>query len=351
MDGLYQFAYETLPEPKTMGNFLLTVSATIAGGFLLIVFRPILIAWARSVKRLYDRARDQETKSWSYCGALLRGSLTEEHKRSRSTALRYFRNMLILLLILAISLGLLLGVAQPIIQEDIEQSHGEILHLIKRQLNQYDQMESQLHQQTSDGRIPESICEESVLDLDRARAEILCKEEVESEGALLCRKNGTRRQAKPQTYFGCMLDRGWMVSRCTKVEERCSEVKYEGHNCDSGYWRTESKYIGKECLSHVPDSIMVTFEEIECRETATQFAFDSMYKGYKEMDRLWGTTRAYRLCMQKKGWHTSECSRANDVKGNCKSILYPEGSCLTQLRRWVATDDRDFRNIPCKGEF
>ena len=176
MDEFYQFAYETLPETKTMGDFILTVSATIAGGFLLIVFRPILVSWARSIKRRYDRGRAQEKEAWTYYGALFRGSRTEENKKSRATALRYFRNIFVLFLIIIVSLGLLLGVAQPLVEKNIEQSHREILRLLKQRLNQYDRAATQLNRQTSNRKVPKSICEDSMLDLDRARAEILCKE-------------------------------------------------------------------------------------------------------------------------------------------------------------------------------
>ena len=348
MDELSQIAYKTLPDIESTGTFFLTVTATIVSGFILIALRPILVLWARSIWRQYNKSRQQEKEAWQYIFSKRRRIRSEENQRFRDSARRYFRNLSIIYMFAAICIGLLLGVALPIVQKDTENRHLEFVRTIKTNLILLDEMADQLNQQIDFRIAPKSICEGSAREVDRVRAEVVCAEIVASSHAQTCSRDGKRRQ-ETLSYFGCMLERGWIVSRCTVAEEDCVEIKTLGQTCKPEYWRTDPKYIGIECLNQVPDDILARYAELECASRATQFAQESIYRGYNEVDRLSGTLREYRLCMQSKGWHTTECSRANDVKGNCISIFYPEGKCYKELKNWTADEDRDFDNVPCKG--
>ena len=353
MDDISQAIYKALPDIESTSNFMRTVIstvlATLLGGFILILLRPILVLWAGNIFRWYNKILQQEREAWKYILSKLQRTRNEESQRFRDSARRYFRNLLIVYFFAAVCVGLILGVVQPIVQEGIEDRQREFVRTIKVNLTLLDEMADQLNQQIGARISPKSICEEPARDVDRMTAEVICREFISSSRAQTCSRDDKRGRRETLSYFGCMLERGWVVSRCTVVDKDCVEIETFGQGCKSEYWRTDPTYIGRECLNHVPDHILARYAELECADKATQFAHESMYRGYSELDRLSSTLREYRLCMQSKGWQTRECSRSSDVKDNCIAIFYPEGKCRKELRGWVAEESPDFDNIPCKG--
>ena len=44
---------------------------------------------------------------------------------------------------------------------------------------------------------------------------------------------------------------------------------------------------------------------------------------YTEIDRIYGTVRAYKTCMMANGWSTEKCIRSDKPDKDCVEVFYP----------------------------
>ena len=351
MDDFSRFVYETWPSPDSVTSYWSTVLAIITVAIAGFILRPWIESLGRSLKKLYSRSRAADQEALAHFRTMRWRPKTEAQTISRAFVLKYLRRIFLIFFPVLVVLGIFLGVIDPYLRRDMQQTLNGMTETVRQNLSYYDEASSRLSQRTEYRIGLQSICENPLESAEKSRSEWLCKSYADANLSRNCYdgtvdpENGTRR------YDTCMLERGWIVSPCSGSEPKCVQVGNAASLCRAQYWRTELPYIGKECAGYIPDETMVKIFELECSLKSTQFAIDSMYQGYNEMDRINSTARFYQLCMRSKGWSAIECATSEGAEDDCVTIYYPPDPCRKELRKWVDNDKRNFEEIPCKGEF
>ena len=333
-----------------MSSFLTTLAAMSLIAIVGFLLRPFFPSWLRRLRGFYAwlRAKDEELRE--HFRNFLWKPQTESQRISRAYVLKYVRNrMLVLMPVIAFD-GVVFGVIGPSFERDVQSTRVELLQILQRQLQRHEGFSTQLLQRTSERIGPRSFCEKSLQEIEKKRAQVLCATYAENHVSATCYQGEPSLGTGLLRYDTCMLERGWLVSRCRAEESGCIRIDNAGAMCETQYWKTDSSYVGKDCLGYIPEDSLVKRIELQCSQKATQFAYESLYQGYDEVDRIYSTSRVYATCMIANGWITLECLGSDDPDEDCVEIFYPVNPCRTKLEKWIEKEDRDYDEIPCNGE-
>ncbi len=334
-----------------MSGFWTTLSAMLLVAIFGFFLRPFLPSWARRLKGVYAYLRAKDKELIEHFRNFRWSPQTEDQRYSRTYVLKYIRNWTFIYIPVIVAVGVIFGIIGPNIQRETQSIRDDLIQTLQQHLNSHEEFSTKLMQRTNEYIGPRSVCERSLQSIEQKRAEVLCEIFVESHVSSHCRQGEQSHDGELLRYDTCMLEKGWIVSPCQGSETDCVQIENVGAMCETQHWKTNTNYVGRDCLGYIPEDMSVKSFELQCSHKATQFAFESLYNGYRESDRIHSTIKVYKTCMLANGWTTSECLEVDDPDKDCVKIFYPANPCREKLQKWIEQEGRDYGEIPCNGVF
>ena len=343
-DWLYRYG----PSEQTETQFFVTVIGT--GVVLLIIefLRPYIRVLNERRYDKYKSKLEENKKFVEKLHSLKWPPKNEEDRQLWKGLLRRLRKFLLWIAIFVLVVGAVWLWKEEYIDRSMAERRVVTMEGMRQSIAQFDNQTKRLWQKVTVGLTKDNLCEEESLQRRRVRATISCRERAE-----ILATNDDDEFVRE--YRICMLDRGWRTQQCEcgERDEGCVPLFQQSSDCDLVRWKTDSLYLGTECVGYVPHRYQLISDYLHCNERASEFGAKTQevaggigrpynnvtelhtHSSLAEFDRLRMTIATFRMCMREKGWDTQDCPEGEVGSENCKEIWFNESVCQKQERKWL----------------